>query len=68
MKKKYEKPYVIDKGRDEFGNTFWYCHNRRFPNIPVFGSIGSYQKAKSVCDTYNVSVGAQEPKDESGTH
>ena len=55
-------PYEVDKRTDEHGHTFYYCHRKGFPNVPVFGSIGSYQKAKSVCDMYNESVGAKEPK------
>ena len=31
----------------------YYCHMRDFPNIPVFGSIGSYKEAKTMCDLYN---------------
>ena len=31
----------------------YYCHMRDFPNIPVFGSIGSYKEAKAMCDLYN---------------
>ena len=54
--------YVTEKQTDKNGETFYYCHRKGFPNVPVFGSIGSYQKAKSVCDTYNESVGAKEPK------
>lgn len=54
--------YVVNKQTDEHGNSFWYCHRKGFSNVPVFGSIGSYQKAKSVCDMYNESVGAKEPK------
>lgn len=46
-------PYVIEKQTNKNGETFYYCHRKGFPNVPVFGSIGSYQKAKSVCDTYN---------------
>lgn len=57
-------PYVVEKQTDKEGNTFWYCHRRGFPNVPVFGSIGSYQKAKSVCDTYNESVRGKETKHE----
>lgn len=45
--------HVIGKGRDEFGKVFYYCHMKAFPNLPVFGSIGSYKKAKSVCDQFN---------------
>ena len=45
--------YEVDKRTDEHGHTFYYCHRKGFPYVPVFGSIGSYQKAKSVCDTYN---------------
>jgi hypothetical protein len=52
-------PYEVSKQTDKHGNAFWYCHRRGFSNVPVFGSIGSYQKAKSVCDMYNESVGAK---------
>ena len=38
-------PYEVSKLTDKHGNTFWYCHRRGFSNVPVFGSIGSYQKA-----------------------
>ena len=55
-------PYEVDKQTDKHGKTFYYCHRKGFHNVPVFGSIGSYQRAKSVCDTYNESVGAKEPK------
>lgn len=55
-------PYEVSKQTDKHGNAFWYCHRKGFLNVPVFGSIGSYQKAKSVCDMYNESVGAKEPK------
>lgn len=55
-------PYEVSKQTDKRGNAFWYCRRRGFSTVPVFGSIGSYQKAKSVCDMYNVSVGAKEPK------
>ncbi len=54
--------YEVNKQTDEHGNSFWYCHRRGFPYVPVFGSIGSYKKAKSVCDMYNKSVGAKKPK------
>ena len=30
-----------------------YCNMRDFPNITVWGSIGSYKEAKAVCDLYN---------------
>ena len=60
-------PYVIEKKTDKNGETFYYCHRKGFPYVPVFGSIGSYQKAKSVCDMYNESVGAKEPKRKENT-
>lgn len=32
----------------------WYCHQKGYGYIPVFGSIGSKQKAASVCRTRNI--------------
>lgn len=61
-------PYEVSKQTDKHGNAFWYCHRKGFLNVPVFGSIGSYQKAKSVCDMYNESVGAKEPKRKDGEY
>lgn len=45
--------HVVSKATDCFGETFYYCHMKAFPNMPVFGSIGSYQKAKAVADQFN---------------
>lgn len=46
--------YVISTDIDRItGNKFYYCHQLGYPNIPVFGSIGSYQKAKSVMNMMN---------------
>lgn len=52
MKDKYR--HVVSKAFDKNGKPFWYCHMKGFPYCPVFGSIGSYQKAKAVCDQYNM--------------
>lgn len=54
-KQAYEKPYIISECPKDPG--VWYCHMRGYPYIPVFGSIGSKQKAKAVCDMYNRSMG-----------
>lgn len=51
--------HVVSKGVDESGQTFWYCHMKAFPDLPVFGSIGSYQKAKSVADGFNQALKSQ---------
>lgn len=50
--------YIVDKAITDDGHTVYYCHHKDFPAIPVFGSIGSYQKAKAMCDAYN----GKEPK------
>lgn len=31
----------------------WYCHMKGYDYIPVFGSIGSRQKAAAVCRQRN---------------
>ena len=49
-----EKPYIISQDK-KTGD--WYCHHRRFPNIPVFGSIGDKQKANKICKDMNRSKG-----------
>lgn len=51
---KYEKPYVISKHKE----GFWYCHQRGYAYIPVFGSIGDKVKAQKVCNMMNKSKGA----------
>ena len=35
------------------GSPVYYCHLDGFPNVPVFGSIGSRQKAVKVCRMMN---------------
>ena len=56
------KPYVISrlngsrnhKGEIIFADpTIWYCHHRDYPWIPVFGSIGSRNKALKACRLQN---------------
>lgn len=32
----------------------YYCHAEGFPDIPVFGSIGSKEDAARVCRMYNL--------------
>lgn len=54
------KPYVYERvppKYNECGKEMWYFHMRDFPNIPVFGSIGSKEKAKEVCKTMNTNAG-----------
>jgi len=31
----------------------YYCHQKKYPNIPVFGSIGDKNKANEVCRLMN---------------
>ena len=55
--------YVVNFDHDKITHEkFYYCHLRGFPYCPVFGSIGSYQKASAVCRTMNESIGMAEPK------
>ena len=35
------------------GETVYYVHMDGFPNIPVFGSIGTKAKANKICRQYN---------------
>lgn len=59
------KPYVISlvpmemlatESKADYGKI-WYCHHRKTPNIPVFGSIGSKRKADRICKNYNYGMG-----------
>lgn len=56
-----QKPYVVEKvpakylaphDQDKYGKI-WYCHMRGYPYIPVLGSIGTWQKANTVCRLRN---------------
>lgn len=49
-----EDKIMFDKDR----KPVWYCHMKGFPNIPVFGSIGSKQKALAVCKQMNMKKGS----------
>ena len=49
-----KKPYVISQ--DKKGG-FWYCHQKGYSYIPVFGSIGDKRKAQKICDLMNKSIG-----------
>lgn len=46
-------PYnkITDYPRD--GQKLYYVHMEGFPNIPVFGSFGSKEKANKICRIYN---------------
>lgn len=48
--------YVIEKVPTRYGGDgkTWYCHMRGYSYVPVFGSIGSRQKAESVCKVMNL--------------
>lgn len=35
----------------------YYCHDRNYPNIPVFGSIGNKKKANKMCRMMNSTCG-----------
>lgn len=49
-----QKPFTVS--RDKKSGAY-YCYNRKYPNIPVFGSVGDKQKALEVCRIYNQSIG-----------
>lgn len=61
MKKKRDDgkllPYTISRTKD---GLYWYCHRRGFEAFPVFGSIGTKDKAKKYCDLMNRSKGAKD--------
>ena len=44
-------PYVVSELPKDKG--VFYCHQRQFPNMPVFGSIGDKRKATQVCRMMN---------------
>ena len=53
------KRYIVEEvpanmGRSESGEKLYYCHMRDYPNIPVFGSIGSKSKANAICRQMNL--------------
>lgn len=35
------------------GDKVYYAHEKATPNIPIFGSFGSYRHAKRFADMYN---------------
>ena len=45
--------YVVSKGVDKTGKVFYYCHKKGYEYIPVFGSIGSKEKARDICKLMN---------------
>ncbi len=53
MKKRHNKIYVVSY--DSKGG-FYYCHQKAYPYIPVFGSIGDKKKATKVCQMMNNSI------------
>lgn len=55
---KPEKYYLIEQvpsnmRAGDYTGPLWYCHMKGFPRVPVFGSIGTKQKAAAVCRTRN---------------
>ena len=56
------KKYVVSQTYDDEHKPVWYCHLDGFSYVPVFGSIGSRQKAQTVCRMMNESVGLAEPR------
>lgn len=43
--------YVVSEEKDEKGS--YYVHMRAFPNICVFGSVGTKSHANKVAKTWN---------------
>lgn len=43
--------YIVSRLSDGDG---WYCHLKRFPYVPVFGSIGEKATAVRVCRMMNL--------------
>lgn len=37
--------------------SVYYVHNRNYPDIPVFGSIGDKAKANKICKMMNANEG-----------
>ena len=56
---KPDRYYIVERVppdmviEDGDGSPVWYCHMKGFPRVPVFGSIGTKQKAAAVCRTRN---------------
>lgn len=51
-------PYVVSEvlyDKKTFGTPehLYYCHMRKYPNIPIFGSIGTKQHAMKYAKMYN---------------
>lgn len=52
-------PYIVSRVDSKHlepghkNDKVYYCHMKNFPNIPVFGSFGSYKHAKKYADMYN---------------
>ena len=41
------------KPQSDDGSEVWYCHLKGYSYVPVFGSIGTKQKAVEVCKQMN---------------
>lgn len=58
------KPYVVDEVPSNriSGNKepVYYCHHREYPDMPVFGSIGTLKRAKEICKAMNDTRGYME--------
>ena len=53
------KHYVVDRVPSNMlapgeKGPVWYCHMEGYPNVPVFGSVGTKRVAETVCRTRNL--------------
>ena len=54
MSEEKQKPFTVSRDKK---TGVYYCHNRKYSNIPIFGSVGDKKKALEVCRIYNQSIG-----------
>lgn len=58
-------PYIVEEVPSNYiknipkGENVYYCHQRGYPHIPVFGSIGDKKKANEVCRLMNRDCGGR---------
>ena len=55
MKKCYTVSLLPEKMKDPAskGKKLYYVHAEGYPNVPIFGSIGTNRHARTICDAYN---------------
>jgi len=55
MKRAYVVSILPESKKDPAskGKKLYYCHHEGFPQIPIFGSVGTRAHAQTVCDQYN---------------